>query len=317
MVNTIWEDLKRQYYSGNIVTRILLINIAVFLFFNFLWLGLFIVKANSQQSYESVQNILEWFMVSSNGFELITRPWTIITNMFLHFELGHIFWNMLYLYWFGRILQELIGNGKILAIYVLSGLGGVVAFVLSANLTSLPIGDYALGASGAIMGIVLAAATLSPHYQIHLIFIGGVKLMYIALIVVVLDLIALPGGVNTGGHLAHLGGAGMGYFLARQMQNGNDWTIRFNLIFEKIVNWFQDTFSRRSKPKVVYRNPNKPKTAKSAKTKRGQRPNADSLSKNERQARIDAILDKIKREGGYDNLSDEEKEFLFKVGKDD
>lgn len=311
MVNTIWEDLKRQYYSGNIITQLLLINIGVFLFFRFVWLGMWITGFNP----DNIQNILEWFMVSGNGFELITRPWTIITNMFLHFDLGHIFWNMLYLYWFGRILQELIGNRKILAIYVLSGLAGVVAFVLSANLTTLPIGDYALGASGAIMGLVLAAATTAPNFQIHLIFIGGVKLMYIALIVVVLDLIALPGGVNTGGHLAHLGGAGMGYFLARQMQNGNDWTERFNIIFDKIVNWFQNTFSRRSRPKVVYRNPNKVKTRTKAAGR--QRPGADSLSKDERQARVDAILDKIKREGGYNNLTDEEKEFLFKAGKDD
>lgn len=308
MVNTIWEDLKRQYYSGNMITRLLIINVGVFLFFRFLWLGMWMTGFNP----DNIDTILEWFMVSSSGFELITRPWTIITNMFLHFSLGHLFWNMLYLYWFGRILQELVGNGKVLAIYVLSGLAGVVAFILSANLMQ-GVGSYALGASGAIMGLVLAAATIAPHFQIHLIFIGGVKLMYIALIVVVLDLIALPGGINTGGHLAHLGGAAMGYFLARQMQNGNDWTERFNVIFDKIVNWFQNIFSRRPKPKVVYRNPNKERTT----SKKRQRPNADSLSKDERQARIDAILDKIKREGGYDNLSDEEKEFLFKVGKDD
>lgn len=310
MVNTIWEDLKRQYYSGSMITRLLLINIAAFLFFRFLWLGMFLIGMDGSR----ISKLLNWFSISSDGFEIITRPWTIFTNMFLHFSLGHIFWNMLFLYWFGRILQELVGSRKVLGVYVLSGLAGALAFIVSANL--LPdIGSYALGASGAIMGIILAAATLAPHFQIHLLFIGGVKLMYVALVVVILDLIALPEGVNTGGHFAHLGGAAMGYFLARQMQNGNDWTERFNTIFDKIVNWFQETFSRRPKPKVVYRNPNKMKTRTKATNR--QRPGADSLSRDERQARVDAILDKIKREGGYNNLTDEEKEFLFKAGKDD
>lgn len=312
MVNTIWEDLKRQYYSGNVITRLLLINLGAFLFFRFLELGMWTVGVGD------IQNILEWFMISKSGFEVITRPWTIITNMFLHYGFMHILWNMLFLYWFGRILQELIGNGKVLATYVLSGLAGALAFFVSANLSSLPIGSYALGASGAIMGIVAMAAAIAPNFQIHLLFIGGVKLMYVALFFIVFNLISIPSGANTGGVFAHLGGLAMGYFLARQMQNGNDWTERFNTIFDKIVNWFQDTFTRRPKPKVVYRNPNKTKATKpKTKTKRRQRPSADSLSKDERQAKIDAILDKIKREGGYDNLTDEEKEFLFKVGKDD
>lgn len=307
MVNTIWEDVKRQYYSGSTITRLLLVNIGVFLFFRFLWLGMYLVGEGGR---DKIYNILDWFSISSTGFEIITRPWTIISNMFLHFEIGHIFWNMLFLYWFGRILQDLIGSRKILAIYVLSGLAGALAFVISANINP-SIGGYALGASGAIMGIILAAATLAPHFQIHLLFVGAVKLMYVALVVVVLDLITLPSLINTGGHFAHLGGAAMGFFLAKQMQNGNDWTIRFNNIFDKIVGWLQATFTRRSKPKVIYKNPN----IKSTKRKKGNRTSDNSMSKEERQAKIDAILDKIKREGGYNNLSEEEKEFLFKAGK--
>ena len=307
MVNTIWEDVKRQYYSGSTITRLLLVNIGIFLFFRFLWLGMYLVGAGGG---DRIYNILDWFSISSSGFEIITRPWTIITNMFLHFKIGHIFWNMLFLYWFGRILQDLIGSRKILAIYVLSGLAGALAYVISANINP-SIGGYAMGASGAIMGIILTAATLAPHFQIHLLFVGGVKLMYVALVVVVLDLIALPSDINTGGHFAHLGGAAMGFFLAKQMQNGNDWTVRFNNIFDKIIGWFQNTFTRRPKPKVIYKNPN----IKSTKRKKGNRTSDSSMSKEERQAKIDAILDKIKREGGYNNLSDEEKEFLFKAGK--
>lgn len=307
MLDTIWGDLKRQYYSGSMITRLLIINLAVFLSVRFLWLGLFLAGQNT-----FIDTLLNWISISAKPFEVITRPWTIITNMFLHFDVSHILWNMLFLYWFGRILEELIGSGKVLAIYIISGLAGALAFFLGANLLSLGIGSYALGASGAIMGIILAAATLAPHYQIHMLFIGGVKLMYVALFVVILDLISIPSGFNTGGHLAHLGGAAMGFFLATQMQKGNgDWVGGFNRIFAKITNWFQSTFTQRPKPKVSYKNPNKPK----------QKPRASSetlgMTKEERQKRVDMILDKIKKEGGYDNLTAEEKEFLFRVGRDD
>lgn len=303
MLNTVWEDVKRQYYSGDTITRLLLINIAFFLFFRFLWLGLFITGQNA----DNIHNLLNWFSISASGFEVITRPWTIITNMFLHFELRHILWNMLFLYWFGRILQDLIGSQKILAIYILSGLSGALVYFISANFMTIGIGAYALGASAAIMGIILAAATISPHYQMHLMFIGGVKLMYIALFVIILDLISIPTGSNTGGHLAHLGGAAMGFFLAKQMQNGGDWIGGFNQLFENITNWFKAVFTRRPKPKVVYKNPNKPKQ---------QTPRNDSSQQN-RQAKIDAILDKIKQEGGYSNLTAEEKDFLFRASKDE
>ncbi len=303
MLNTVWEDVKRQYYSGDTITRLLLINIAFFLFFRFLWLGLFITGQNA----DNIHNLLNWFSISSNGFEVITRPWTIITNMFLHFELRHILWNMLFLYWFGRILQDLIGSQKILAIYILSGLSGALVYFISANFMTIGIGAYALGASAAIMGIILAAATISPHYQMHLMFIGGVKLMYIALFVIILDLISIPTGSNTGGHLAHLGGAAMGFFLAKQMQNGGDWIGSFNELFKNITTWFKAVFTRHPKPKVVYKNPNKPKQ---------QTPRNDSSQQN-RQAKIDAILDKIKQEGGYSNLTAEEKDFLFRASKDE
>jgi len=197
-----------------------------------------------------------------------------------------------------------------------SGIGGVLAFFLSANLTNLMVGGYALGASAAIMGIVIAAATISPHYQMHLMFLGPVKLMYIALVFVFLDFIAIPGMSNTGGHLAHLGGAATGFFLARQLQNNKDWTEWFNNIFGKIVGWLESIFTRRPKPKVVYRNQNKTKAKAKPKSRRTQRTtNNSNLSGDERQAKIDAILDKIKV-GGYDNLTGEEKEFLFKIRKD-
>jgi hypothetical protein len=205
-------------------------------------------------------------------------------------------------------LSEVVGNERVLGIYVMSGLSGALAYFAFANLLPhIALGEYALGASAAIMGIILAAATTSPHHQIHLIFIGGVKLMYIALFVVILDLISIPTMSNTGGHIAHLGGAAMGFFVARQMQNGTDWTEWFNNIVNKIVGWFESVFTRHPKPKVAYKNPNKPK----------QKLRNDSFTTQDRQEKIDAILDKIKKEGGYNNLTAEEKEFLFRASKEE
>jgi hypothetical protein len=131
--------------------------------------------------------------------------------------------------------------------------------------------------------------------------------MYIALFVVILDLISIPTESNTGGHIAHLGGAAMGFFLARQMQNGTDWTEWFNNIVAKIVGWFESVFNRHPKPTVAYKNPNKPR----------QKPRKDGFTTHGRQEKIDAILDKIKKEGGYNNLTSEEKEFLFRASKEE
>jgi membrane associated rhomboid family serine protease len=305
-MNTITEDIKRQFQSGSMVTRIIMVNLGFFVFFNLLNVFLFLIEGKTGTRFDT---ILEYFMVSSDGLEILTRPWSLFTNMFLHMGFLHFLFNMLWLYWFGRVFQELLGNQRVLGFYVISGIGGVLAFFLSANLTNLAVGGYALGASAAIMGIVIAAATIAPHYQLHLMFIGPVKLMYIALVVVFLDFIAIPGMENTGGHLAHLGGAATGFFLAQQLQSNKDWAAWFNGIFTKVVGWFESVFTRRKKPTVAYRNPNKQRQ------QRQQKPNNSSLSGQERQAKIDAILDKIKV-GGYDNLTAEEKEFLFRIRKD-
>jgi membrane associated rhomboid family serine protease len=305
-MNTITDDIKRQFQSGSMVTRIIMVNLALFVFFNLLNVLLFLFEGQKGTAFDT---ILEYFMVSSEGLEILLRPWSLFTNMFLHMGFMHFLFNMLYLYWFGRIFQELLGNNRVLGFYVLSGLGGVLAFFLSANLTNLVVGGYALGASAAIMGIVIASATIAPNHQLHLMFIGPVKLMYIALVVVFLDLIAIPGMNNTGGHLAHLGGAATGFFLAKQLQKDKDWAEWFNNIFDKVMGWLESVFSRRKKPTVVYKNPNK------SVQKRQQKSNNSNLSGQDRQAKIDSILDKIKV-GGYENLTDAEKEFLFKVRKD-
>ena len=139
MLNTVWEDVKQQYASGNVITKLLLTNVVIFLFFRFLWLIMFLVQG--QAAEDSIFDLLYFFSMSSDGFKVIIRPWTLITNMFLHFDLWHLLWNLLYLYWFGRILQDLIGRKKILAIYIISGLAGALSYFIAANLLNMPIGN--------------------------------------------------------------------------------------------------------------------------------------------------------------------------------
>jgi len=214
---------------------------------------------------------------------------------------------MLFLYWFGRILRDFAGNDRIFAIYVLGGLAGWLVYVISGQF--LPsVGQYALGASAGVMAIVMSAAALAPNYSMHLLFIGPVKLKYIALVLIVLDLILMPKG-NTGGHLAHLGGAFMGWFFVYQLrEKGNDLSIPFNNIIEKITGLWargKDIFSRKKKPRVVYKNT----TGKRAKG------NAKSdLRIVPDQTEVDAILDKIKR-SGYDSLTKEELDILARASK--
>jgi membrane associated rhomboid family serine protease len=304
MVNTVMEDIKMRFSSGDMVTRLLIVNIAVFLFLRISGVIFFLI---GQETW--TQTLVNYVSIPMQGQQLLLRPWTWLTHLFAHFELGHLFWNMLYLYWFGQIMKDLIGNHRVLPFYILTGLGGMVVEIIFYQFSGSVTPTYALGASAAVMGIVVGTATVSPHYEIHLLFIGGVKLMYVAFVAVLLDVIALP-NMNASGvaHFAHLGGAFMGFLVAKQMQNGNDWTTGFNHYLKTLTNWFSN-FNKKKKPSVIYKNPNLM-----------QRPKASSdtvaMNKKERQIKVDAILDKIKK-GGYESLTAEEKAFLFSASKEE
>lgn len=318
MFKSFWEDIKLQFRMGNMVTRLLLVNVAVFVF---LILLRFLLLPFSKGFTDSTifDGIMSWLMVPSDGLKLLTRPWTVITYMFLHEGLLHLVMNMLFLLLGGRVLKDYVGNDKILAVYVYGGLAGFLAFFLGANLLppgfSSFIGGQMLGASAGVMAIIMAAATKAPDHQVNLMFLGPVKMKWIAFALIILDLIAIQKGSNTGGHLAHLGGVAVGYFFINQLNVGNDWSKGFNRVFDKVSGFALSIFNNNAQPKrqMEYSKTQKKPTQKQARKKRPQRPSADSLT---RQERIDAILDKI-RESGYDSLTKEEKEFLFKASKED
>ncbi len=298
---SIWAEIKRQYAQpGDMIFKLIIVNVAVFLVVNIikLFCTLFITDP---LLYATIYHdyFLKWLAVPSDLGQLIYKPWTLLTYMFLHEGFFHLLFNMLWLYWIGRILQDLIGFKKILPIYLMGGLLGGVIYILSYNLfpglQAYAAGSILLGASAGVLAIVFAAATLTPDYLIHLILIGPVKLKYIALFTLILDVISIGNLSNAGGHLAHLGGALFGFLYIKQLQNGNDWAKTPN----KIIDWTMSLFDK--KPKMSYQ--------KSSDKK----PKPSVISKSN-QARVDDILDKI-AEAGYDSLSKEEKDFLFKYSK--
>jgi hypothetical protein len=226
---------------------------------------------------------------------------------------------MVYLYWFGRIVGDLLGDRRVLPTYLLGGLAGGLAFFLFANLqTRWDVGVYALGASAAMTCVLLLAGKTAPDYNIPLLFLGDVKLKYIVAVVLLLDVIGLSWNSNSGGSIAHLGGAFMGYLIALKLQNGNDLTRPVNNILDKITAFFKNVFSTKPRgPKVAYRNPNLKKQHQTAGSTRASRAAGQRKSDTEEvshQEKLDAILDKIKQ-SGYDSLTATEKEFLFNASQ--
>jgi len=310
MLKSIWEDIKREYHYGNMITRIVILNFAIFVLLHLI--GIILWASNGGTKPPIYQEIIHFFSMSSDGWFILTHPWVIITSIFLHEGIWHIAMNMLFLYWFGRIVGDFIGNHRILPLYILGGLVGNLFFFLSANVLSygngLPV--YALGASGGVMAIVVASGVLSPNYTMRLLLIGDVKLKYIVAVLVFLDIVGIASNINTGGRFAHLGGALFGGLFISLLRNGTDLSAPFN----SLIQWLSPNNRRRpvmkkktSKvPFMVYKNdPSGPRK----KTETYRAPQDDDF-----QQKLDAILEKIKATG-YDSLSQEEKEFLFLASK--
>lgn len=310
MVNSILDDVKKEFSHGNMITRIIIVNVALFMLLNLVRLLLYFASGGVlPEAYDTFRN---FFLISSDWQHTLTHPWSIFTSMFLHEGVFHILFNMLFLYWFGKIVGDLIGDEKILPLYLLGGLAGMVAYFVSANI--MPFGDgigrYALGASAAVMAIVVASGMIAPNYIMHLLFLGAVKLKYIVTALVFIDMISLANNNNTGGHFAHLGGALFGLFYIMRLREGNDLAVPVNNIIDKIRNFFKGTPQKKTKrkgPRMVYKN-----TSKANKRARGNAASDSPLQSH--QERIDSILEKIKQ-SGMESLSEEEKDFLFNASK--
>ena len=215
---------------------------------------------------------------------------------------------MLFLYWFGRIVGDLIGDDKIYPMYLLGGLFGALTYLISAPLILKGQVGMAHGASAAVMTFVVASGVIAPDYNLRLLFIGDVKLKYVVLVVLFLDIIGLANLSNTGGHIAHLGGAFFGWLFVRMLGNGSDLSTPINNFLDRIGRFLSGQKPQRQRKKrtnVFVRHVRKSK---------GHKASDNNPMTDDHQARLDEILDKIKADG-YDSLSPEDKEFLFRASK--
>jgi membrane associated rhomboid family serine protease len=285
---TFWNNI--QYKMTAMQSKLFLliwINIAVFLVINVP--GTVEGWVNNSEYIAAFAN--EYLSLPSNLHQLLIRFWTPFTYMFMHADIWHILFNMLWLYWFGQIFEEFLGKKRTVGLYILGGLAGGILFGIAFNL--LPLFSYVkqvshvVGASASVMAIVIGAATIAPNYSINLMIIGPVKIKWIALFYVAVDFLSTT-GPNAGGQIAHLGGALIGFIYVKQLQRGNDWIAGLAGVTH--------LFKRKSKLKVVSTNRDKNQVAKP------------------RQEEIDAILDKISQ-NGYDSLNKHEKEILFRASK--
>ncbi len=287
MANFILDDLKRVFRGENALTQIIVANVIIFVVLNVLF---------ALTGIEHI--ILPWLALIADGFFGLLKPWTYFTYQFLHGGFFHILFNMLWLYWIGRILTEYQGYKRFTTIYFLGGIAGGLMYEFIGFTTGIvPNGTQLIGASGAVLAVIAATGTLLPNYTIRLFLIGPVPMKYLALGAIIITTL-LDFNVNTGGKLAHLGGALFGYIYIKQLQRGKD----IGIWFEALTQAFGNFFKRSPKLKVV--------SKKSVKTPPPKKEHASSDS----QARIDAILDKISQ-SGYDSLTKEERDFLFKASK--
>jgi membrane associated rhomboid family serine protease len=288
-MSTLWQNIQYKVLrSGSKLNLLIGINIIVFLLVNI---------TDTIAKYLFNTNIISFFSdeyLSLPAYlpKLLTHFWTPVTYMFMHAGIFHILFNMLWFYWFGMIFEEYLGKKRTVGLYLMGGLAGALLFVFSYNIfpffthINAAAVTTLVGASASVMAIIVATATLLPDYTISLILIGPVKLKWLALFFVIMDFLGIT-GLNAGGELSHLGGALLGFVYIKQLQKGNDW-----------IGVISKLFKPRSKLKVVANNLSR------------------KTSAFPRQEEIDLILDKISR-SGYDSLSKQEKEILFRASNNE
>ena len=281
-MSSIVDDLKMQYQFGGVAFRLIFWNVLCFvvslLFFYDFQLGVF--------------NFPSWIALSSDLNSLISKPWTLISYAFFHHGVGHLFFNMMVLHFTSMLFLTFFNSKQFIGLYLLSALFSGVAFVVGYYF--LQMNSSMVGASGAIMAILVATTTYRPLMHVRLLFFGNVKLWHITAVILVLDFMQFK-IENTGGHIAHLAGAFFGFIFIKLLQNGWDLSRILNNPLNK---------SKRTPFKKVHKNYSKPTT----------KPSSRIVVKDKTQQQIDEILDKISQ-SGYDCLTQEEKEFLFKAGK--
>jgi len=282
--------LRYQFARLSIAEKLIAVNVLVFIL-NGLLTALF------------RYSVTDWFQLPQDFLEFIGQPWSLVTYSFFHAGLGHIFWNMLMLYFASRIFLNLFDAQRFINVYFLGVIVGGLVFLLSYNVfpTLLNTNTALIGASAGVTAVLIFVCAYIPNQEVRILFFN-VKLWYVGAFFVLIDLVQIPYGGNIGGRLAHLGGALLGYIYARQLFKGNDIGAGFTKLRDAIAQLFKPK-EKKAPLKTVYK-------------KNSAANNKAEYDRQARQRKIDDILDKISK-SGYESLSKEEKDFLFKAGKED
>ncbi len=282
------------FKSKSILAKLILCNIIVFLALKLT--GVFCTLFQIDPDI-----IYSFFELPADLKILVFRVWTLVTYMFTHFGFWHILFNMLWLYWFGKIFELFFSSKQMSGLYILGGLAGGILFLLSYNFlpffSGMAYSSYLVGASAAVMAIVFGVAFYRKDFEIGLLFLGNIKIIYVALASLIIDLLSVT-SMNAGGHIAHIGGALCGVLFAENMKKGIDITAWLNKLIDRVVNLFRK----------------RPERKMHVKYKRFESDYEYNARKNASDEEIDKILDKVKK-SGYSSLSEEEKRRLFDASK--
>ena len=285
------DDLKLQYKVGGIVIKFIFWNVALFVIPWLIFSILSLVGINI--------DYMQYVSLSSNPSQLLWKPWSLVTYAFFHTGIMHILFNLIVLNFSGRLFMTYFTGKQLVGLYFLSAIFAGIVYISIFYI--LNISAPIIGASAAIMAILVATTTYNPLMELRLFIIGNVKLWHVAAVIILVDLMQLR-SENMGGHISHLAGAFFGFIFIKLLQNGTD----LSKIVSSVINFFTNLFrQQKTTPfKKVHKNYNKPVEKTVSKI----------ITKDKSQQQIDEILDKISQ-SGYDSLNKEEKEFLFRVGK--
>jgi membrane associated rhomboid family serine protease len=285
------DDLKLQYKIGGMVTKLIFWNAALFVIPWLLFALLSLLGFNI--------DFIHYVSLSSNPAHLLWKPWSLLSYAFFHIGIMHVIFNMIVLNFSGRLFMTYFTSKQLLGLYVLSAIFAGISYILVFYV--LNINAPIVGASAAIMAILVATTTYHPLMDLRLLIIGNVKLWHITAVIIIIDLMQLR-SENMGGHISHLSGAFFGFIFIKLLQNGID----SSKIVSHILDFFTNLFKKNTSTpfKKVHKNYRKPVEKSTSRI----------ITKDKSQQQIDEILDKISQ-SGYDSLTQEEKEFLFKAGK--
>ena len=291
------SDLKNGFKRGSISLQFIYINVGVFVVTTLVSVFLMLFNLSNAGLFQ----VLELPAYVPN---FLVQPWSLFTYMFLHADALHLLFNMLWLYWFGQLFLGIFSARHLRGLYILGGLCGGLLYMLAFNVfpyfQNHIYGTWLLGASASVLAIVVATAVREPEYRVNFMFVGAVRLKYVALFMVITDLLFMTSG-NGGGHIAHLGGALAGWWFAASLRKGHDVTKWINNVFDWVNGGFRFKIPAR-KPKMKA-------------TKGGKNADYDYNAQKKRQSEeIDRILDKLKK-SGYSSLTTEEKKRLFDASK--